>query len=238
MPDTGWVSASSWSTLDLPSCDGTWSQPYVIYDSDDMLDSFPSGSGKNGQGLSTALFLRGYGLQTLIPDSAEFLGLEVRWAFGVPNSTSFSPFIWLEIPGVSETVNTDTHTAKSIADDGKASPFDTQELARREVVDRSGGGQLWQYTIGGPTITTEWHPGLTMSGLRNNDFGLVIVAGCGQYNDMGLNRLDVKVHYAGGDPMSVRDGGTWKTANPYVKDGGIWKPATPHVKDGGIWKAS
>jgi hypothetical protein len=35
----------------------------------------------------------------------------------------------------------------------------------------------------------------------------------------------------------VNDGGTWKSASPYVKDGATWKPVLEvWVKDGTVWK--
>lgn len=37
--------------------------------------------------------------------------------------------------------------------------------------------------------------------------------------------------------LHVNDGGTWKTATPYVKDAGAWKPIKEiWVKDAGTWK--
>lgn len=37
--------------------------------------------------------------------------------------------------------------------------------------------------------------------------------------------------------ISVRDGGVWKEAEPWVRDGGVWKPVQKgFVRDGGVWK--
>lgn len=37
--------------------------------------------------------------------------------------------------------------------------------------------------------------------------------------------------------ISVKDGGTWKEAVPYVKDLGVWKPlGEGWVKEAGVWK--
>lgn len=36
--------------------------------------------------------------------------------------------------------------------------------------------------------------------------------------------------------FNIRDGGTWKTASPYVRDGGVWKQPEVYVRDGGTWK--
>jgi hypothetical protein len=38
-------------------------------------------------------------------------------------------------------------------------------------------------------------------------------------------------------PLSINDGGVWKSATPYVNDGGTWKPVqVGYVNDGGAWK--
>lgn len=36
--------------------------------------------------------------------------------------------------------------------------------------------------------------------------------------------------------VSVKVGGVWKNATPYVNVGGVWKPAVRYVKVGGVWK--
>lgn len=36
--------------------------------------------------------------------------------------------------------------------------------------------------------------------------------------------------------LHIRDGGTWKSAFPYVRDGGVWKQPEVYVRDGGTWK--
>jgi len=39
--------------------------------------------------------------------------------------------------------------------------------------------------------------------------------------------------------LSVNDGGTWKSASPWVNDGGTWKSVLEvWVNDGGVWKQS
>jgi Fibronectin type III domain/Siphovirus protein of unknown function (DUF859) len=35
--------------------------------------------------------------------------------------------------------------------------------------------------------------------------------------------------------VRIRDGGTWKTAVPYIRTGGVWKMAVPYVRSGGVW---
>jgi len=38
-------------------------------------------------------------------------------------------------------------------------------------------------------------------------------------------------------PMHVKDGGVWKTGDPFVKQGGVWKAVTNgFVKTGGVWE--
>ena len=36
--------------------------------------------------------------------------------------------------------------------------------------------------------------------------------------------------------LHMKDGGSWKTATPYVRDGGAWKAPAVYVKDAGVWK--
>lgn len=35
---------------------------------------------------------------------------------------------------------------------------------------------------------------------------------------------------------SIRDGGVWKVAVPYIREGGVWKLALPCVRIAGIWQ--
>lgn len=36
--------------------------------------------------------------------------------------------------------------------------------------------------------------------------------------------------------LHMKDGGSWKTATPYVREGGVWKAPAVYVKDAGVWK--
>ncbi|MEP1930759.1 MAG: hypothetical protein ABJJ37_05745 [Roseibium sp.] len=170
----------------------------------------------------------------LIPAGATFDGLEVRWAYSVPVASQYLEYFWLEIPGVETTLVTDGHTAKAIAAQDKVAPYDSSDPATLELISTSGPA-VRRYTIGNSTAT--WHVGLDIAGLRDPGFGVVMLADCSDYIEQGLSEIDIRVHYTGGDPMSVKDGATWKAASPHVNDGGIWKPAAPFTNDGGIWKS-
>jgi hypothetical protein len=37
--------------------------------------------------------------------------------------------------------------------------------------------------------------------------------------------------------ISIKVGGAWKSATPYVKVAGVWKAATAYIKVAGVWKA-
>jgi hypothetical protein len=237
MPDTGWVSPSAHDNAYLHTSVNNWgaiSNAERAYDGDIGTGAVISGDNtKNFSGVSYGLHLYGFGFDTLIPAGATFEGIELRLRSRVPIDQDYDQFIWFNIPGVVEEDSTTSYTVSELTNSTVSSEYYRNA---NETVTTGLPDNYLENIIGSPTST--WSPDVTLAKIQENLFGPVIVFDCQSYVDRQLSEIAMRVYYAGGDPMSVRDGGTWKTASPHVKDGGIWKPATPHVKDGGVWKSS
>lgn len=52
----------------------------------------------------------------------------------------------------------------------------------------------------------------------------------------GPTDFTVQLNQSGVRTISLKVGGVWKSAVPFVNVGGVWKPAAPYVMSGSQWK--
>ena len=238
MPDTGWISPASAvsEALQISSIIGTWTNPTHVSDGDFYTPASFGNPGKSdafGQGFVVTQF----GLAGVIPDGAVIDGIEFRYYEHYQFDNK--PTLWLEIicPGLNGTDYANQQGAAFTVNEIQPVPFNPSYSNGTTVTTPAGDRR--EYVLG--SATDLWITGVEYSHVAAAGFGFAFIYLYPGYSDNSeLFEVAVKVHYTGGasDPMSVRDGGVWKTASPFVRDGGIWKPATPSTRDGGIWKAS
>jgi hypothetical protein len=235
MPDTGWLSPASteeyggggydpFSTIVLSPVANT-------YDGDDL--SFAYGDmQKGGTGLVRDIFFHDFGAG--IPEGSIIDGIETRITYGY--FSSYVPFLQF-LDGYSTPVTKNQLIGGNEqffeVRNGQSSPYDPHDTTNRTAPDANRYTNVW----GAPNALWGFSS-LTAAAVNDPEFGLMLSGNADGYQGMSLHEVKVRFHYTevANDPMSVRDGGTWKAASPYVKDGGIWKPATPSIRAQGLWQ--
>jgi hypothetical protein len=226
MPDTGWISPGSFTQL---SGGDNWINPANAFDANESTAATGNEDSKGGTSFLRRLHGYNLNLASILPASFTVDGIELRYI----TSDIQIPQVWMEIavPGKRDVSTLNSAALSSwTARPGAAAPYDTS--------DRTLDGSKSFSDLGGST--SDWGLTIADTDVVSSNFGPMLACSYDLFDGLFIYEVYLKVYYTAlaSDPMSVRDGGTWKTASPYVNDGGIWKPATPNIKDGGIWKSS
>lgn len=222
MPDTGWVSPGS-------VADTSSNASARLVDSVNMFDGntategfFNADSDKGGWGGIPIAEFTNFGFDSLIPNGASIDGVEVRTQVSDVGGGTFIGHPRITI--IPTALGSLQSTINSVAPYTAQQQYNLPSSNNIHII--GGSSSLWNATI-------------SYSDVTSITFGLEVV---GWLFDgyVSLSHIEMRIHHTGGasDPMSVRDGGVWKAASPFVKDGGVWKPAAPSTRDGGVWKAT
>lgn len=239
MPDTGWISpASAVSEVVAATTEnGPWSTISGAFDDDYFTAAINDSTVKTALQTCEALVMTQFGLSGLIPTGAIVDGIELEFYEYAVFDHRPNPYFEIICPGLNDTAYATQPTA-SYTTSGASAPYSVEYNQGTNLV--TPAGTLRKYVLG--NSSSLWISGVDNSHVTATGFGFAAIYSFGgDYPDNAtIQELKIRAHYTGGasDPMSVRDGGLWKTASPFVKDAGIWKPATPSTRDGGIWKSS
>lgn len=240
MPDTGWITpASAESEIVATTTENNpWTDISGAFDDDFSTKASSYSTNKTPLQTGEAFVMKQFGLGGLIPSGAVIDGIELEYYEGRVFDHRPWPYFEIICPGLNETDYATQAVAAYTCSTSAPPPYSTDYNDGTDVL--TPAGEKRKYVLG--NSSSLWIPGVDYSSVTAAGFGFAAVYQFpGDYPDGALIfELKIRVHYTGGasDPMSVRDGGVWKAASPFVKDGGVWKPATPSTKDGGIWKAS
>lgn len=240
MADTGWIiPANTVSEIIVATTENIpWADISGAFDDDFFTQAYAGSSAKTPLQTGEAFVMKQFGLGGLIPSGAVIDGIELYFYEDFVFDNRPHPYFEIICPGLNETDYATQPVTSYTCSTTAPSPYSTNYSDGTDI--STPGGVKRKFIVG--SSSSLWIPGVDYSSVTASGFGFAAVYQFpGNYPDNAeIYELKIRVHYTGGasDPMSVRDGGAWKAASPFVRDGGVWKPATPSIRNGGVWKAS